>query len=108
MDIGSGLNFKRKNFNELLDEVENDKIGKIVIAHKDRFVRFGFDWFYKFCEKHNCKILVINDERLSPEEEIIKDLVSIVQMFSSKVYGLRKYKKEVRNEKSPQNKTKTE
>ena len=94
-DIGSGLNYKRKNFNYLLIEVENNRVAKIIIAHKDRLVRFGYEWFEDFCKRHSCEIIVINAERLSPEEEVTKDLLTIIQSFSSRLYGLRRYKKEI-------------
>ena len=44
-DIGSGLNFKRRKWNELLTRAQNKEVGQILIAHKDRFIRFGFDWY---------------------------------------------------------------
>jgi predicted site-specific integrase-resolvase len=94
-DIGSGLNYKRKNFIELMNKVEKEEIETIIIAHKDRLVRFGFEWFDKFCENHSCKIKIINNDSLSPQEEMTKDLMSIIHCFSSKLYGLRKYKKEI-------------
>lgn len=92
-DIGSGLNYERKNFLKILDLVEQNKVNKIIVAHKDRFVRFGFDYFEKFCQKHGAEIMVINLESCSPEEEFTQDLISIIHCFSSKLYGLRKYKK---------------
>lgn len=96
-DIGSGLNYNRKGFIKLLDLVENGKIKTLIIAHKDRFIRFGFDWFERFCLNHGTAILVINDEKLSPEQEIIQDLISIIHVFSCRIYGLRKYKEELKN-----------
>lgn len=98
-DIGSGLNFKRKNWNKLLDDVQSKKVSKIIIAHKDRFVRFGFDWFQSFCIKHGCDIEIVNNEKLSPQEEMVQDLISIIHVFSCRIYGLRKYKKELVDDK---------
>ena len=94
-DIGSGLNYKRKNFVKLMEMVEPGEISEIVVAHKDRLVRFGFEWFDKFCNDHGVKILVMNAESLSPEEEMTKNLLSIIHCFSSRLYGLRKYKKKI-------------
>jgi len=94
-DIGSGLNYKRKDFIRLMEMVERGEVSEIVIAHKDRLVRFGFEWFEKFCADHGCTITVMNAESLSPEEEITKDLLSIIHCFSSRLYGLRKYKKKL-------------
>lgn len=94
-DIGSGLNYKRKYFLQLMEMVERGEVSEIIIAHKDRLVRFGFEWFEKFCRDHGVKILVMNAEALSPEEEMTKDLLSIIHCFSSRLYGLRKYKKKI-------------
>ena len=94
-DIGSGLNCKRKHFNSLLIDIENKTISKIVMAHKDRFVRFGYEWFEEFCKRHGCEIVVINVESLSPAEEVTKDLLTIIHCFSSRLFGLRRYKKEI-------------
>lgn len=94
-DIGSGLNYKRKNFLLLMEKVERGEISEIIIAHKDRLVRFGFEWFEKFCCDHGTTIVVMNAESLSPEAEMTKDLLSIIHCFSSRLYGLRKYKKKI-------------
>lgn len=97
-DIGSGLNFKRKQFSKLMIEVECGNITEIIISHKDRLVRFGYDWFNDFCQRHGCIITVINNEKTSPESEMVKDLISIIHVFSCRLYGLRKYKQAILNE----------
>ena len=94
-DIGSGLNYKRKNFTLLMEMVERGEVSEVVIAHKDRLVRFGYEWFEKFCVDHGTQLTVMNAETLSPEEEMTKDLLSIIHCFSSRLYGLRKNKKEL-------------
>jgi len=71
------------------------KIKTIIVTHKDRFIRFGYDWFEKFCIKFNTIIVVVNNEELSPQEELVQDIVSILHMFSCRLYGLRKYKKQI-------------
>ena len=67
----------------------------IIVTHKDRFIRFGYDWFEKFCMKFNTTIVVVNNEELSPQEELVQDIVSILHDFSCRLYGLRKYKKQI-------------
>ena len=94
-DYGSGLNYNRKKWNQLLDEVMEQKIKTIIVTHKDRFVRFGYDWFEKFCMKFNTTIMVVNNEELSPQEELVQDIVSILHVFSCRLYGLCKYKKQI-------------
>mgnify|MGYP003294450359 CR=1 FL=1 len=97
-DYGSGLNYNRKQWNHLLDEVMEQKIKTIVVTHKDRFVRFGYDWFEKFCMKFHTTIVVVNNEELSPQEELVQDIVSILHVFSCRLYGLRKYKKQIKED----------
>ena len=97
-DYGSGLNYNRKKWNNLLEQVMEQKIKTIVITHKDRFIRFGYDWFEKFCAKFNTNIIVVNNEELSPQEELVQDIVSILDVFSYRLYGLRKYKKQIKED----------
>lgn len=99
-DIGSGLNYNRKKWNALLDEVISGKINKIYIAFPDRFIRFGFDWFKQFCEKFDTKIIVVNNEKHSPEQELTEDLINIIHVFSCRSYGLRKYCKGLKDDKN--------
>ena len=94
-DIGSGLNYNRKNWNALIDACVEGEISTIIIAHKDRFIRFGYDWYEKFLKKCHVEIIVVNNEKLSPQEELVQDLISIIHVFSCRIYGLRKYKKKI-------------
>ena len=99
-DIGSGLNYNRKKWNQLLQDVEHDKIKTIYITYKDRFIRFGFDWFNRFCNEHDTEIIVLNNPDTSPEKELVDDVISIIHIFSCRLYGLRKYKNKIKNDKS--------
>ena len=107
-DIGSGLNYNRKHWNDLLlNQIPKGEIGKIYITYKDRFVRFGFNWFEQFCNHYNCEIVVINNPETSPQQELIEDLISIINVFSCRIYGLRKYKKDIRLDESLQDRNQT-
>ena len=110
-DIGSGLNYNRKKWNKLLEDCMLGLIKTIIVAHKDRFIRFGYDWFERFLKANDVAIIVVNNETLSPQEEMIQDLISIIHVFSCRIYGLRKYKKKIKEdkeiEKSIQNGNKT-
>lgn len=99
-EFGSGLNYNRKKWNQLLNDVMEQKIKTIVISHKDRFIRFGYDWFEQFCMKFHTSILVVNNETLSPQEELVQDIVSILHIFSCRLYGLRKYKKQIERDEN--------
>ena len=97
-DIGSGLNYKRQNWNKLLKQVEANEIDKIYVTYKDRFVRFGYDWFEEFCASHGTEIIVLNQKQTSAEDELTEDLLSILHEFSERNYSLRKYKTAINKE----------
>mgnify|MGYP002606149714 FL=1 len=103
-DIGSGLNYKRKKWNKLLDEVMQGKIKTIYITYQDRFIRFGYDWFEKLCNQNGTKIVVLNNRETSPNEELVQDVLSILHVFSCRLYGLRKYKHKISEDKELTNK----
>jgi putative resolvase len=92
-DIGSGLNYKRKHFNQLMELVELGQVRRIIIAHRDRLVRFGYEYFEAFCERHHTELVVVNGDSLSPEQELVRDLIAIVTVFSARLHGLRSYQK---------------
>ena len=92
-DIRSGMKFNRKGFIELLELVEKDKVSAIYVTHKDRLARFGFDLVEKVCNIHGTEIVEIDGEEiLSANEELTKDLISIITTFSARLYGLRSHK----------------
>ena len=93
-----GLNYNRKKWNRLLEEVMEQKVKTIVVTHQDRFIRFGYDWFERFCEKFHTTIVIVNNEELSPQEELVQDMISILHVFSCRLYGLRKYKNQIKRD----------
>ncbi len=95
-DIGSALNYQRKGFNEVVEQIELGQVRRLIIAYQDRFVRFGYDWFGAFCQRHGTDITVINDEAFSPEEELVGDLIAIVTIFSARLRGLRSHTNAIR------------
>jgi len=89
-DNGSGINFKRKGFKTILESAINGNIEEVVVTHKDRLCRFGFDLIEGIIKDHsNGRIVVLNQEKTSPEKELVDDLISIITVFSSRLYGLR-------------------
>lgn len=98
-DIGSGMNYDRPKWNKLLKDVEAGLVGQIIVTYKDRFTRFGFEWYDRFCHDHGCEITVLNNPATSPDEEMTEDLISIIHVFSCRLYGLRRYKTKM--EKDP-------
>ena len=107
MEIGGGLNFKRKQFLALVDAILEGQIERVVLAHQDRLARFGYHLLVHLCQTHQCDLVVMNTEALSPEQELVQDLISITHGFSSRLYGLRNYrkalKKAIADDQSAQN-----
>lgn len=94
-EYGSGLDYERPKWKQLMDDVMDEKVKTIVIAHQDRFIRFGYDWFRQLCEKFNTDILVVQNDTLSPNKELAEDAVSVLNTFSDRLHGLSKYKKQI-------------
>ena len=92
-EVGGGLNFKRPKFLKLIDLVTLGRAGRVVVAHKDRLARFGYDLLEHLCKVNGCGLVVMNQESLSPEQEMVQDMLAIVHCFSARLYGLRNYRK---------------
>ena len=92
-DIGSGLNYNKKGLNELITLICSKKINRIVINYKDKLLRFGYDMLEQVCRHNNVKIEIINHtEDKTYEEELVEDVLSVVTVFSSRLYGSRSHK----------------
>ena len=95
-EIGGGLNFKRKKFLSIMMSMLRGEISTIVVAHKDRMCRFAFDFILELATSVGCEIIVANQESLSPQQELVEDLMAIIHCFSCRLYGLRNYSKEIK------------
>ena len=95
-EIGGGMNFKREKFLSLMSRIAAGEISKLIVAHKDRLCRFGFDYFNHMASENGCEIIVINQESLSPQQEMVQDLMAIIHTFSCRLDGLKKYKKNIK------------
>jgi excisionase family DNA binding protein len=98
-DIGSGLNFKRKGFISLLERIMSRDIQEVVVSHRDRLCRFGFELFEFIANRFGTNLVVLNDTSLSPQEEMVRDLISIIHTFSSRIHGFRKYNDQIKKDK---------
>ena len=92
-DIGSGINFNRPNLNKIINYGIKNELEELAIAYKDRLCRIGYELIEKILiEYSNTNIIIEKDEIKSPEEELTNDLIEIITVFSSKLYGIRSYK----------------
>ncbi|MEM6753798.1 MAG: IS607 family transposase [Cyanobacteria bacterium P01_C01_bin.38] len=99
-EIGSGLNYNRKKLKAILERVMSGDVEQLVVGHKDRLARFGFELLRWICTFHDTKLVVCNNTELSPEREMVEDILAIVHVFSCRLYGLRKYKSQIKEDKS--------
>lgn len=91
-DIGSGINFKRRGLNSILERLFNGTLEKVVVSHRDRLTRFGFEHFEYIFRRFKSSIVVENSEKeTSYEKELVDDIMSIITVFTARYYGSRKY-----------------
>ena len=91
-DISSGLSFeKRKGFFEMLDEIMNNKVEKVVVTYKDRLSRVGFELFSHLFRKFRTEIVVISEVGSTKldSEEVFGEIVSMLQCYSMKMHSKR-------------------
>ncbi|OBX79497.1 resolvase [Moraxella atlantae] len=92
-DLGSGMNYHKKGLKQLLDGILENQIGRLVLTHKDRLLRFGAELIFALCEARNVEIVIINQgETPSFEEELAQDVLEIITVFSARLYGSRSKK----------------
>ena len=93
-EIGSALNYNRKEYRRLYKEIISKNIDTIIIEYKDRLLRIGFDDFEHLCKLFNVNLIVLdNTIDKTKNQEIIDDMIAIIHHFSSKIYSSRKRKK---------------
>ena len=92
-DIGSGLNYKKKGLLDLIRLIETEQVERLVLNYKDRLLRFGSEIIFEICKYHDVEVVVVSEEdSKSYEEELVEDVLSIITVFSSKLYGSRSHK----------------
>lgn len=92
-DLGSGMNYQKKGLKQLLSDLVDGKIGRLVITHKDRLLRFGAELVFAICQAKNVEVVIINQgEDTSFEEDLAKDVLEIITVFSARLYGSRSRK----------------
>lgn len=95
-DIASGISFEnRKQFFDLLDDVIDRKVERVVITYKDRLSRVGFNLFYHLFKRFDCEIVVMSDvgSQKLDSEEIFEEIVSLLHCYSMKLYSKRRLNK---------------
>lgn len=93
-DLASGMNYYKKGLTNLLEQILDDKVQRLVLTHKDRLLRFGAELVFSICEAKNVEVLIINkgEENVNFEEDLAKDVLEIITVFSARLYGRRSTK----------------
>ena len=92
-DLGSGMNYNKKGLLRLLELIVHGQMSRLVLTHKDRLLRFGAEIVFRICELKGIEIVIINKgEQPSFEEELTRDVMEIMTVFSAKLYGRRSHK----------------
>jgi predicted site-specific integrase-resolvase len=89
-DLGSGMNYHKKGLKRLLDRIVEDEVGRLVLTHKDRLLRFGAERIFSLCQTRQVEVVIINQGGdTSFEEEMANDVLEIITVFSARLYGSR-------------------
>jgi excisionase family DNA binding protein len=92
-DLGSGMNYHKRGLQRLLDEILGGTVGRLVLTHKDRLLRFGAELVFAICQAREVEVVIINQgQDTSFEEELASDVLEIVTVFSARLYGSRSRK----------------
>ncbi|NLZ48750.1 MAG: IS607 family transposase [Clostridiales bacterium] len=92
-DLGSGLNYNKKALKELIELIVHKEIERVVINYRDRLIRFGYEIIEQLCLLNDVEIEVINySEDKNYEEELVEDILSVITVFSARLYGNRSHK----------------
>ena len=92
-DLGSGMNYRNKGLKRLLDAIIYGSVGRLVISHKDRLLRFGAELVFAICEAQGVEVVILNQgEDTTFEEDLAKDVLEIITVFSARLYGSRSHR----------------
>lgn len=97
-DIGSGINFKRKGLLSILEQSQKGLVRSVTVSSKDRLCRFGFELIEWILKQNQVELLVLNKEDSTPEQELTRDILAIMQVFNSRWNGKRRYNLVTNNE----------
>ena len=92
-DLGSGMNYQKQGLKDLLERIMNGQIRRLVLTHKDRLLRFGAELVFSLCATKHIEVVIINQgDEPTFEEELAKDVLEIITVFSARLYGSRSHK----------------
>jgi predicted site-specific integrase-resolvase len=92
-DLGSGLNYRQRGLRQMVKRICLGEVGRLVLTHKDRLLRFGAELVFMLCEHYGTEVVIINaSEETTFEEDLVSDVLEIIMVFSARLYGSRSHK----------------
>lgn len=93
-DLGSGMNYYKKGLTALINKILENNVRRLILTHKDRLLRFGAELIFSICEAKEVEVVILNkgEEKASFEEDLAKDVLEIITVFSARLYGSRSRK----------------
>lgn len=92
-DLGSGLNYKKKGLNKLIDLICMQKVSRLVLTHKNRLLRFGSQLLFKLCHFFNTEVIILEEKKeVSFEQELVTDVIELMTVFTARMHGKRSHK----------------
>lgn len=89
-DIGSGMNYRKRGLLKLVELLQRNEVERLVITDKDRLLRFGSELIFALCETNRAEVIILNrPSEQEPEQEMTEDILSIITVFSARLYGRR-------------------
>lgn len=93
-DLGSGMNYYKKGLTTLIHKILENNVRRLILTNKDRLLRFGAELIFSICEAKGVEVVILNkgEEKASFEEDLAKDVLEIITVFSARLYGSRSRK----------------
>ena len=91
-DVAGGLNWQRRGLLSILERLHRGDKLELVVAHRDRLARFGFELIEWLVQQNGGTVVVLSQSDASPESELTEDLLAILHTFSCRMHGLRRYR----------------
>ena len=90
-DLGSGMNDHKKGLKKLLAAIIGGSVGRLVITHKDRLLRFGAELVFAICAAKNVEVVILNqgEDTTCEEDDLAQDVLEMITAFSARLYDSR-------------------
>ena len=94
VDIGSGINYNKSGLKKLIRRIILGQVDKVIVSYRDRFLRFGTEILEQLCQLKDIELVILHSTaEKSFESRLVEDVLTILRVYSSKIYGRRSHEK---------------